>query len=174
MFALPALLFTALCKWVLIGRYQRAEWPLWSINVWKSEFVTSTYETIASPLLTQMLLGTPFLAWAFWLLGVQVGSRTTLLSVDITEYDMVSIGDEAVINRHSHPQTHLFEDRVMKIGRVDIGEGACMKTYAHALPNSSIGAQSQLGSLSLVMKGETVPSGETWEGDPIAPARRMS
>jgi non-ribosomal peptide synthetase-like protein len=91
----------------------------WSVNVWKSEFVTSTYETLAAPLLTDMLTGTPLLAWVFRLLGVQVGARTTLLSNDITEYDMVSIGDDAVINRLAGPQTHLFEDRVMKTGRVE-------------------------------------------------------
>jgi hypothetical protein len=88
--------------------------------VWKSEFVTSIYETMAAPLILDMLVGTPLLAWVLRLFGVQIGSRTTLLSHDITEYDMVSLGDEAVINTHSGPQTHLFEDRIMKIGRVDI------------------------------------------------------
>jgi non-ribosomal peptide synthetase-like protein len=171
-FALPALLFTALAKWILIGRYQRAEWPLWSVNVWLSEFVTSTYESLVAPLLTNTLTGTPFLAWAFRLLGVEIGARTTLLANDITEYDMVRLGDEAVLNRQSHPQTHLFEDRVMKIGRVDIDAGGCMNTYSICLPNSSIGSYGQLGSLSLVMKGETVPAGETWEGDPIMPQHR--
>jgi non-ribosomal peptide synthetase-like protein len=116
-----------------------------------------------------MLTGTPLLAWVFRLLGVQVGARTTLLSNDITEYDMVSIGDEAVINRHAGPQTHLFEDRVMKIGRVDIEARGCMKAYSICLPNSRIAACGQLGSLSLLMKGETVPFSEAWEGAPITP-----
>lgn len=84
----------------------------------------------------------------------------------------MSIGDEAVINRFSATQTHLFEDRVMKIGRVDLEARACLKTYAIGLPNSSVGEGAQLGSLSLVMKGETVPAGEAWEGAPIAPRRK--
>jgi non-ribosomal peptide synthetase-like protein len=142
--------------------------------VWKSEFVTSIYETLAAPLLTNMLTGTPFLAWVFRLLGVQIGARTTLLANDITEYDMVSLGDEAVINHHAGPQTHLFEDRVMKIGRVDIEARACMKAYSICLPNSRIAAGGQLGCLSLVMKGETVPAGEAWEGAPIAPRRSIN
>jgi non-ribosomal peptide synthetase-like protein len=141
--------------------------------VWKSELVTSIYETLASPLLIDLLTGTPFLAWALRLLGVQVGARTTLLSHDMTEFDMVSLGDEAVINQHAGPQTHLFEDRVMKVGRVDIEAHGCMKTYSICLPNSRIGAGGQLGSLSLVMKGETVPAYEAWEGAPIAPRRNQ-
>jgi non-ribosomal peptide synthetase-like protein len=95
-----------------------------------------------------------------------------LLSEDITEFDMVSIGDEAVINRHAGPQTHLFEDRVMKVGRIDIEKRGVMKSYSVALPGSRIGEGGQLGSLSLVMKGETVPSGEAWEGAPIGPRKK--
>jgi hypothetical protein len=113
----------------------------------------------------------PFLAWVFRLLGVQMGARTTLLSNDITERDMVTIGDEAVINRHAGPQTHLFEDRVMKIGRIDVEAHGCMKAYSICLPNSRIAAYGQLGCLSLVMKGETVPDKEAWEGAQIAPRR---
>jgi non-ribosomal peptide synthetase-like protein len=126
---------------------------------------------MVAPLLTKMLVGTPFLAWTFRLFGIQVGARATLLTTDITEHDVVSIGNEAVLNRSASPQTHLFEDRVMKIGRIDIEDGGCMKTYSHALPNSSIGARGLLGSLSLLMKGEAVPAGEKWEGSPMTSAR---
>ncbi|KAH8895711.1 Non-ribosomal peptide synthetase C-terminal [Thozetella sp. PMI_491] len=171
LFAAPALLITLLFKWVLIGRYRPAEWPLWSVDVWKSEFVTATYETLVAPLLANMLTGTPFIAMVFRLFGVQVGQRTTLLTHDITEYDMVSLGDEAVLNRHCGPQTHLFEDRIMKIGRVEVEARGCMKTYSIGLPNSRVAAGAEVGCLSLVMKGETVPAGEAWEGAPIVPRR---
>lgn len=84
---------------------------------------------------------------------------------------MVSIGDEAVLNRSASPQTHLFEDRVMKIGRIEVENRAVMKSYSHALPHSSVGAGGMLGSLSLLMKGEAVPAGEKWEGSPMAFAK---
>jgi hypothetical protein len=42
-------------------------------------------------------------------------------TTDITEFDCVHIGDHSELNALSCPQTHLFEDRVMKIDRVDIG-----------------------------------------------------
>ncbi|XMA17145.1 hypothetical protein WAI453_009936 [Rhynchosporium graminicola] len=111
------------------------------------------------------------MAIIFRLLGVQVGYRTILLSNGITEYDMVSIGDEAVLNRYTGPQTHLFEDRIMKVGRVDLESRSCMKPLGIALPGSRIGTCGQLGSMSLLMKGETVPSKQAWEGAPIAPRR---
>lgn len=158
-------------KWILIGRYEPAEWPLWSVKVWRSEFVTSVYETLLEPLLTDKLVGTPFLAMCFRLLGVNIGARVTMLSSDITEYDMVTLEDEATINQHAGPQTHLFEDRVMKIGTVHLEKRACMKPYSICLPNSRISYSSQLGSLSLLMKGESIPSNQAWEGVPIAPRK---
>ncbi|KAJ9609053.1 hypothetical protein H2200_006824 [Cladophialophora chaetospira] len=171
-FGIPSFLTTLFSKLILIRRYHPAEWPLWSADVWKSEFVTSTYETLTVALFLDMLTGTPYLAFFLRLLGVQVGSRATLLSTDITEFDMVSIGDEAVLNMHAAGQTHLFEDRVMKVGRVDVEANACCKPYSICLPNSRVGEGGQLGSLSLLMKGEAVPVNESWEGAPIAPVRR--
>nr|POF20115.1 linear gramicidin synthase subunit b [Quercus suber] len=171
-FALPSLLLTAILKWTLIGRYKAAEWPLWSLNVWLSEAVTSTWETLGEPLLGTLLHGTPYLAWCFRLLGVKIGSRVTLLSSDITEFDCVQIGDEAMINERCGAQTHLFEDRVMKIGRVSFGRRACLKPYSICLPGSTVSDGAQLGSLSLVMKGETLPELTAWEGAPVVPRRR--
>ncbi|CAK1357918.1 unnamed protein product [Cercospora beticola] len=175
-FALPSLLFVALLKWILIGRYHDAEWPLWSLNVWLSEAVTSTWETVTEPLLASLLVGTPYLAWCFRLMGVKIGSRVTLLNSDITEYDCVSIGDEAMVGEHCGAQTHLFEDRVMKVGHVSIGARACLKTYSVCLPGSTVGDGAQLGCLSLLMKGEQLPESTAWEGAPVVPraARRRA
>lgn len=172
LFALPSLFLTALLKWTLIGQYKAAEWPLWSLNVWLSEAVTSTWETITEPLLANLLVGTPFLAWCFRLMGATVGSRATLLSSDITEYDCVTIGDEAIVNQLCGAQTHLFEDRVMKVGPVTLGRRACVKPYAICLPGSSVSDGAQLGCLSLLMKGENLPRDTAWEGAPVVPRGR--
>lgn len=136
--------------------------------------MTSTYETLTVPLFLEMLTGTPYLAMFLRLLGVKIGARATLISHDITEFDMVSIGDEAVLNMHAAPQTHLFEDRVMKVGRVDYDAHTCAKPYSVCLPNSRVAEGAQLGCLSLLMKGEAVPANEVWEGAPIAPVKRRA
>lgn len=171
LFALPAMLFTIALKWLIVGDYTKrpSHWPLWSLNVWTSEAVTSTWETIAEPLLASLLVGTPFLAWCFRALGVKIGARVTLLSSDITEYDLVELDDESTINQHSGPQTHLFQDRVMQLGAVKLGKRAVMKPYSICLPGSSIAAGAQLGSLSLLMKGESLPEDTAWEGAPCKP-----
>ena len=105
-------------------------------------------------------------------MGANVGSKVTLLSSDITEYDCVTIGDEAIINQLCGAQTHLFEDRVMKVGNVTMGRRACLKPYSICLPGSSVSHEAQLGCLSLLMKSENLPAGTAWEGAPVVPRAR--
>ena len=92
-------------------------------------------------------------------------------TTDITEYDLVSIGDDAAINENAGLQTHLFEDRVMKVSALEIGARATVGSLAIALYDSVIEPDAQLGDLSVLMKGETLPAGTSWEGSPARPAR---
>ena len=67
-------------------------------------------------------------------------------------------------------QTHLFEDRVMKVGKVVIGNRCAVGMKATVLYNTCLEDNVSLGDLSLLMKGETLPQGTKWQG---APARRV-
>jgi acetyltransferase-like isoleucine patch superfamily enzyme len=62
----------------------------------------------------------------------------------------------------------------MKVGRVTFGRRSCAKPYSICLPGSSISDGAQLGSLSLLMKGECLPEGTAWEGAPVVPRKRRA
>ncbi len=166
LFCVPSLLGSAALKWALIGRYRAGEHPMWSRPVWLTEAVTAVYEALPVPLLLRHLQGTPFLPAALRLFGARLGRRTWIATTDLTEFDLVQIGDEAEINQNAGPQTHLFEDRVMKVGPVVLGARSTMGAHSIALPGSRLQAGARLGSLSLVMKGETIPDGPRWAGSP--------
>ncbi|ABI61121.1 Non-ribosomal peptide synthetase module [Granulibacter bethesdensis CGDNIH1] len=168
---IPSLLSVALMKWVLIGRYQSAEVPMWTPFVWLSEAITATYEGLAVPFLLDPFRGTPFLPWSWKLLGAKVGRRICADTTDLTEFDMVEIGDDAALDTNCGPQTHLFEDRVMKIGLVRLGARTSLGTMSIALYGSTVNEDARIGPLSLVMKGESIPAGTVWSG---SPARRQS
>jgi len=167
-----AMAFTFVCsaKWLLVGRYRPRLAPMWTRFVWLSEAVTILHESLAVPALLNYLRGTPMLPWAFRLLGVKVGRATWLNTTDLTEFDCVTIGDGAELNEHSGPQTHLFEDRVMRIGLVEIGARATLGVRTTVLYDASVGAECRLGPLTLVAKGEHTPAHTSWEGTPSAPA----
>jgi non-ribosomal peptide synthetase-like protein len=115
-------LFVVLFKWLLLGRYRKRAEPMWTPFVWLSEGVTNLYEGIVVPNFMRYLRGTPWLPVAFNLLGAKIGRGVYLDTTDITEFDCVHIGDYSELNALACPQTHLFEDRVMKIDHVVIGK----------------------------------------------------
>ena len=161
----------AALKWCLVGRYRPTARPMWSLFVWTSEAVTSVYESLAVPNFLDFLRGTPLLPWALRLLGMKAGRRVFMDTTDVTEFDCVSIGDEAELNLNCGPQTHLFEDRVMKIGTVRLGPRVSVGPASTILYDTEVGADVRLGPLTLVAKGERLPAGTDWTGSPAAPAR---
>jgi non-ribosomal peptide synthetase-like protein len=168
-YGLAAAAFVVVLKWLVIGRYRPVEKPLWNQFVWRSELVTSTYENLAVPFFVDMLQGTPFLPAYLRLLGCRIGRRVFMDTTDITEFDLVKIGDDAALNGDCGPQTHLFEDRVMKISSVEIGARCTIGGGSIVLYDARMEDDSTLGELSMLMKGETLPAGTHWEGSPARP-----
>jgi len=163
--------FVALFKWLLLGRYKKRAEPMWTPFVWLSEGVTNMYEGIAVPNFMRYLRGTPWLPLAFNLLGCRIGRGVYLDTTDITEFDCVSIGEYSELNALSCPQTHLFEDRVMKIDHVKIGARVYLGPRTTILYSAEVGDDAKIGAMTLVMKGEHIPSKSVWSGCPAAPVR---
>ena len=170
--SLGVVLTVAAVKWVVVGRYRRRVEPLWSGFVRRTEFVTGIYEGAAVPALLAMLSGSPLLAPLLRLFGVKVGRRTLVDTTYLTEFDLVEIGDDVAVGAHASLQTHLFEDRVMKMSTISLRDGADVGARAVVLYDSVLGEESTLAPLSLVMKGESLLPGTSWRGIPAQPGRR--
>jgi non-ribosomal peptide synthetase-like protein len=169
LFGLSSFLLVVALKWILIGRYRPRAAPMWTPFVWLSEAVTNLYESLAVPNCLAHLRGTPLLPWALWLLGARIGRGVYMDTTDFTEFDCVRVGDGAELNGWCGPQTHLFEDRVMKIGNVDIGAGASIGESSTVLYDTVVGDRAVLGPLTLVAKGERLPPDTRWAGSPAGP-----
>jgi non-ribosomal peptide synthetase-like protein len=173
--ALPALYFgagllvtlvVAVLKWLVMGRYRPRVEPQWSHFVWRTELITGLYENAAVPWLLHWLAGTPLMAWGLRLFGARVGRRAYVETSFLTEFDLVSVGDNAAVAGQAALQTHLFEDRVMKMSTVMIGPDCTVGPRAVVLYDSKLEAGAELDSLSLAMKGEQLPAGSRWRGIP--------
>jgi len=163
--------FIAALKWTLVRRYKKCSVPMWTPFVWLSEAMTNLYEGIAVPNFLRYLRGTPLLPVALNFLGCRIGKGVYFDTTDITEFDCVSIGDYSELNALACPQTHLFEDRVMKVDHVTIGKRVYMGPRSAVLYSAVVADNAQLGALTLVMKGEFIPAATSWKGCPAAPAR---
>jgi non-ribosomal peptide synthetase-like protein len=165
---------SALCvvamKWIAMGRFEPVVKPLWSPYVWLNEAVNGAYESIATKALGP-LLGTPFLAPYLRLLGCRIGRRVFLDSMFFSEFDLVRIDDYAAVNLGAIPQTHLFEDRVMKSSYLHIGSDCTVGNLSVVLYGTHMQCGAKLAPLSLLMKGETLPPSSEWAGIPIGGRR---
>ncbi|WP_300597590.1 Pls/PosA family non-ribosomal peptide synthetase [Niabella sp.] len=166
---IPLFLVAVLLKWIFVGKYKKAAMPMYSVKVWLSEAITSFHEALSVPFLLDPLRGTMWLPLLLRLLGVKTGKKVWLNTTDITEFDMVTIGDEAMLNEDCGPQTHLFEDRIMKVGTVNIGSRSTIGTRSIVLYDSVVGSHVTVDSLSLIMKGEQLPDNTAWGGSPVRP-----
>jgi non-ribosomal peptide synthetase-like protein len=167
--ALAATVFTIGLKWLLVWRYSPQEKPLWSTFVWRNELLNALHEHLAVPFLVGALSGTPFICWYFRALGARIGRRVYIATTDLTEFDLVCVQDETALNADCTIQTHLFEDRVMKMSRIRIGGRCRVGAGALVLYDTQMEDGASLGDLSLLMKNEVLPAGTRWEGIPARP-----
>ncbi len=156
-------------KWITMGRYEPLVKPMWSWWAMRTEAVAVIYWGLAGKVLLDHLRGTPFLPWLMRLFGTKFGRGVFMNMTDITEFDCVSVGDYAALNDLCALQTHLYEDRVMKVGKVLVGNGVTVGAGSTVLYDTIVSDYARLGPLTLVMKGEQIPANSEWVGAPAEP-----
>ncbi|WP_226345343.1 Pls/PosA family non-ribosomal peptide synthetase [Agilicoccus flavus] len=160
---------TVAAKWLLVGRFRAVEHPLWSSFVWRNELADTFVETVAGPWFAWAATGTPALNLWLRCMGATIGRGVWCETYWLPESDLVDLGAGATVNRGCVLQTHLFHDRIMSMDTVTLADGATMGPHGVILPAASIGTGSSVGPGSLVLRGDAVPAGSTWAGNPIRP-----
>ncbi len=161
-----------IAKWLVVGRIRVSEKPLWSSFVWRNEVADTFVETVAAPWFARAAAGTPVLNLWLRALGARIGRGVWCETYWLPEADLVQLGRGSTVSRGCVVQTHLFHDRIMRMDTVTLDDGATLGPHSVALPASLIGAGTTIGPASLVMRGDEVPPGTRWQGNPIAPWSR--
>ncbi|MEU6346920.1 Pls/PosA family non-ribosomal peptide synthetase [Streptomyces sp. NPDC046977] len=155
-------------KWLLVGRFRAVERPLWSSFVWRNELADTFVEVLAVPWAVGALGGTPLMSLWLRTMGAGIGRGVWCETYWLPEADLVRVGDGATVNRGCVVQTHLFHDRIMRMDEVVLEPGATLGPHGIVLPGATVGARTTIGPASLVMRGESVPEGTRWLGNPIS------
>ena len=156
-----------IAKWLLVGRIPAGEHPLWSSFIWRNEVVDTFIESVSAPWFARAASGTPALVWWLRALGSKIGHGVWCESYWLPEADLVTLGDGSTVNRGCVVQTHLFHDRIMSMDTVELAAGATLGPHSVILPAAQIAPSATVGPASLVMRGETVPAGSYWMGNPV-------
>jgi non-ribosomal peptide synthetase-like protein len=161
-------------KWVFMGKYVPVKAPLYSSFVRRSELCTGIQEQLLLPSFFPLFRGTIYISIFFRLMGAKIGKRVYWdsylvfdLRYDVTEHDLVTIGDECTLGPVVGLQTHLFEGRIMKTGPITIGNRSTIGLGTIILYDSTIGEDVDILPLSLLMKGEDVQPNSRFGGLPI-------
>jgi non-ribosomal peptide synthetase-like protein len=110
--------------------------------------------------------GTPFKSVLWRLIGVRFGKRVFDDGTFISEPTLTVIGDECVLNQQSIIQCDSQEDGTYKSGRATLGAGCTIGVGAFVHYGVTMGDGSVLAADSFLMKGEDVPAGARWGGNP--------
>lgn len=164
-----AAVITTLAKWLIIQRITVSEHPLWSWFVWLNELSDTFVEVLAGPWFAWAATGSPTITLWLRSLGSHLGRGVWCETYWLPEADLVHLGDGASVGRGCVLQTHLFHDRVMSLDTVTLGEGATLGPNSVVLPAAAIEPGAVVGPASLVLRGETLPTGSRWVGNPITP-----
>jgi non-ribosomal peptide synthetase-like protein len=161
---------TVAAKWLLMGRYRVGEHPLWSFFVWRDEVLNSLQEQLAGAWLLAAALGTPVVSTYLRAMGATIGRDVWCETLAVTEYDLVELADGSVANRLSCIQTHLFHDRLLRIGPARLGPRSTLGVASCVLPETVLGSDAKVGARSVVLRGEELPAGTSWHGAPVVSA----
>ena len=115
--------------------------------------------------------GTPFRNVIWRLVGVRIGKRVFDDGASMSEKNLVTIGDGVTLNVGSVVQCHSQEDNAFKSDQITIGANCTIGVAAFVHYGVTMGAGAVLEPDAFLMKGEEVPEGEVWGGNPASKMR---
>ena len=153
-------------KWIMLGKVKEERHPLWSLPSWKKDLFTGLFENLIIHFFLHPLTGTPFINFIYRIFGSHIGKNVFISTLEITEFDLVTVGDNTDLNEQAGLQTHLFENRVMKCGKVEIKSGCSIEASCIILYDTVCEEGVVVTGNTLIMKSEHLPANTTWSGIP--------
>jgi non-ribosomal peptide synthetase-like protein len=131
------------------------------------------YWKIASIAYLAAFNGTPFRPVLLRLLGARIGRRVFDDGAGMPERRFTTVGDECTLNAGSVLQCHSQEDGGFKSDRIELGARCTLGVNAWVHYGVRMGDGAKLGVGSFLMKGEEVPPGAVWGGNPAKQMREQ-
>ena len=160
--------------WVLVERIVTGFKPLpvlfcsiYEPAMWRHE----RYWKVPSTSIITALAGTPFINIVLRGLGTRVGHRVFNDGCSIPERSLATIGDDCTLNEASTIQCHSQEDGTFKSDYSTLGSNVTLGLVSHVHYGVTIGDGAELTTDCFLMKGEQVPAGARWGGNPAREIR---
>ncbi|CAF0983858.1 unnamed protein product [Adineta steineri] len=86
--------------------------------------------------------------------------------LSITDYDLMTIGDDVRLNEGTQIQGHSFEQRILKLAPVSIGNSCVLMSGSIVMAGCKLMGNNRLYPGTLIMKNDQLPSNTHWKGVP--------
>ncbi|KAJ7582266.1 AMP-dependent synthetase and ligase [Mycena floridula] len=132
-----------LFKWMVIGRYERGRYKMWSTYHLRWWIVNQALRTAGRGIFS---LTAPMQTMYFRLLGAKIGHGVCITpSSHIAELDLLDIGDDVRIDGAVVRGFAVEQDGYFRLGSIRIGRGATINTYTQIAPDADIAEGSVYG-----------------------------
>ncbi|CAF1168778.1 unnamed protein product [Adineta steineri] len=115
----------------------------------------------------------PFLGNTQWLIrlfrayGAHIGENTIMPDIfSITDYHLMTIGDNVRVNMRTQIQGHSFEQRILKLAPVSIGNSCVLMSSSIVMSGCKLLGNNRLYPGTLIMKNDQLPLNTHWKGVP--------
>jgi non-ribosomal peptide synthetase-like protein len=166
-FVLSAVL--GITYWILVERIVTRFKPLpvlfcsiYERAMWRHE----RYWKVPSTPYLAAFAGTPFINMILRRVGARIGRRVFNDGCGMPERSLVAIGDDCTLNESTAIQCHSQEDGTFKSDYSTLGSNVTLATGSHVHYGVMIGDGAELTTDCFLMKGEQVPAGARWGGNP--------
>jgi len=141
---------------------------IYEIDFWRRE---RFFKFTARMGVHRLAAGTPFASLLWRIAGLRLGKRLFDDGHLMAEKTIVTIGDDVTLNAGSYIQVHTQEDYAFKSDVTTVGSGCTFGVGAMAHYGVTMGDDVVLAADSFLMKGEEVPAGARWGGNPARELR---
>ncbi|MEV8476323.1 Pls/PosA family non-ribosomal peptide synthetase [Streptomyces sp. NPDC051173] len=155
--------FPIAAKWLLIGRWKPAEFPVWGLTYLRFWIVKSLVH--ANPVI--LFVGSPLYVLYLRALGARIGRHVTILSRTVPVCtDLLTIGADTVIRKDSFFLCYRAQAGRIQTGPVTLGQDVFIGERTVLDIHTAMGDGAQLGHTSTLHRGKAVPAGQRWHGSP--------
>ncbi|CAF1107439.1 unnamed protein product [Adineta steineri] len=110
---------------------------------------------------------TQWLIRLFRAYGAHIGENTIMPDIfSITDYHLMTVGDNVRVNVRTQMQGHSFEQRIFKLAPVSIGNSCVLMSYSIIMPGCKLMGNNRLYPMTLIMKNDQLPLNTHWKGIP--------
>jgi non-ribosomal peptide synthetase-like protein len=169
-FGLSFLLLIVLARHALVFRNREGDYPFISFYAIRWAFLGSLVG-LAKILILSHLKGMPVLNTFYRAMGARIGRNVIINSCNLSEFDLLSIGDDSFIGGDAVVIGHAGESGLLRIRSVRIGSRCTVGQSSIVFPGAVMEDRSVLGALSLLPKGRVLPAGTVWGGNPLREIR---